>query len=88
MSAGRIPYRRARAHRKVRASRADFPHRTCTALVRDHDVIVVEDLAVANMARNRSPAKAISDRGWDTFRQVIDYKTARAGRSQYQVLAS
>ena len=36
----------ARAHRKVRASRADFLHRTSTALVRDHDVIVVEDLAV------------------------------------------
>ena len=36
----------ARAHRKVRASRTDFLHRTSTALVRDHDVIVIEDLAV------------------------------------------
>ena len=50
----------ARAHRKVRASRADFLHRTSTALVRGHDVIVVEDLAVQNMVRNRSLAKAIS----------------------------
>ena len=39
----------ARAHRKVRASRADFLHRASTRLVRDHDVIVVEDLAVRNM---------------------------------------
>ena len=70
----------ARAHRKVRASRADFLHRTSTALVRDHDVIVIEDLAVANMVRNRSLAKAISDCGWGTFRQMIEYKTARAGR--------
>ena len=59
----------ARAHRKVRASRADFLHRTSTGLVRDHDVIVVEDLAVKNMVRNRSLAKAISDCGWGTFRQ-------------------
>ena len=70
----------ARAHRKVRASRADFLHRTSTALVRDHDVIVVEDLAVANMVRNRSLAKAISDCGWGTFRAMLDYKTAKAGR--------
>jgi transposase len=41
-----------RAHRKVRASRTDFLHRTSAWLVRDHDVIVVEDLAVANRVRN------------------------------------
>ena len=70
----------ARAHRKVRASRTDFLHRTSTALVRGHDVIVIEDLAVRNMVRNRSLAKAISDCGWGTFRRMLDYKTARAGR--------
>ncbi len=70
----------ARAHRKVRASRADFLHRTSTALVRDHDVIVIEDLAVHNMVRNRPLAKAISDCGRGTFRQLLDYKAALAGR--------
>ena len=70
----------ARAHRKVRASRTDFLHRTSARLVRDHDVIVIEDLAVTNMVRNRSLAKAISDCGWGTFRQMLEYKAARAGR--------
>ena len=70
----------ARAHRKVRASRTGFLHRTTTALVRGHDVIVVEDLAVTNMVRNRPLAKAISDCGRGTFRQMIEYKTATAGR--------
>src|SRR6266571_1701766 len=70
----------ARAHRKVRASRADFLHRASARLVRDHDVIVLEDLAVKNMVRNRSLAKAISDCGWGTFRQMAEYKAARAGR--------
>ena len=70
----------ARAHRKVRASRADFLHKASTNLVRDHDVIVIEDLNVAGMVRNRSLAKAISDCGWGTFRQMIEYKAARAGR--------
>ena len=45
----------ARAHRKVRASRADFLHRASTRLVRDHDAIVAEDLAVANLTRRPKP---------------------------------
>jgi putative transposase len=70
----------ARAHRKVRAARADFLHRAAARLVRDHDVIVIEDLAVKNMVRNRSLARAISDCGWGAFRRMVEYKAARAGR--------
>ena len=70
----------ARAHRKVRAARADFLHKASTRLVREHDVIVVEDLAVRNLVRSHSLARAISDCGWGTFRQMTEYKAARAGR--------
>ncbi|TMR97087.1 RNA-guided endonuclease InsQ/TnpB family protein [Nonomuraea basaltis] len=70
----------ARAHRKIRASRADFLHKTSTRLVRDHDVIVIEDLNINGMVRNRSLAKAISDSGWGAFRRMLEYKTAKYGR--------
>ncbi|MBN6052989.1 transposase [Nonomuraea sp. RK-328] len=70
----------ARAHRKVRVSRTDFLHKTSTRLIRDHDVIVIEDLAVTNMVRNRTLAKAISDCGWGAFRRMLEYKTTRHGR--------
>jgi putative transposase len=43
-------------------------------------MIVIEDLNVTGMVRNRSLAKAISDCGWGTFRSMIEYKAARAGR--------
>jgi putative transposase len=70
----------ARAHRKARASRTDFLHKASTNLVRDHDMIAIEDLAIQNMIRNHSLAKAISDCGWGTFRRMIQYKAERAGR--------
>jgi putative transposase len=70
----------ARAHRKVRAARTGFLHKASTSLVRDHDVIVLEDLAAQNMVRNRRLAKAISDCGWGAFRAMLAYKAARAGR--------
>jgi putative transposase len=41
---------------------------------------VIEDLAVKNMVRNRPLAKAIADCGRGTFRRMIEYKAARAGR--------
>jgi putative transposase len=43
----------ARAHRKVRHARQDFLHRTSTCLVRSADTIVIEDLNISGMVRNR-----------------------------------
>jgi putative transposase len=70
----------ARAHRKVRNARQDFLHRASTELVRQNDMIVIEDLAVANMIRNRYLARAISDCGWGEFRRQLEYKCGRYGR--------
>jgi putative transposase len=70
----------ARAHRKVRNARQDFLHRASTRLVRQNDMIVIEDLAVRNMIRNRSLARAISDCGWGEFRRQLAYKCERYGR--------
>jgi putative transposase len=55
-------------------------HRTSTRLVREHDTIVIEDLNVAGMVRNRRLARAISDCGWGEFRRQLTYKCQRYGR--------
>jgi putative transposase len=70
----------ARAHRKVRNARRDFLHRASTRLVREHDTIVIEDLNVAGMVRNRRLARAISGCGWGEFRRQLEYKCQLYGR--------
>ncbi|MFF4772394.1 RNA-guided endonuclease InsQ/TnpB family protein [Microtetraspora fusca] len=70
----------ARAHTKVADARADFLHKTSTRLVRDHDVIAIEDLNAKGMVRNRKLARVISDCGWGEFRRQLEYKTAKYGR--------
>jgi putative transposase len=70
----------ARAHRKVRHARADFLHRASTHLVRTADLIVIEDLNVSGMVRNRHLARVISDCGWGEFRRQLAYKCQRYGR--------
>jgi putative transposase len=70
----------ARAHRKVRDARRDFLHKASTRLVRAHDVIMIEDLNVAGMVRNRRLARAIAGCGWGEFRSQLEYKCERYGR--------
>jgi putative transposase len=70
----------ARAHRKVRNARQDFLHRASTRLVRQNDVIAIEDLNVSGLVRNRRLARVIADCGWGEFRRQLAYKCERHGR--------
>ncbi len=47
--------RRAKAYQKVRRQRADFHHKMALQLVRENDVIYLEDLQVANLKRRPAP---------------------------------
>ncbi|MFE9968863.1 RNA-guided endonuclease InsQ/TnpB family protein [Streptomyces sp. NPDC005525] len=71
----------AKVHARIADRRRDFLHQLTTRLVRDNQTIVIEDLTVRNMVKNKSLARAISDAAWTDMRSMLEYKCAWYGRN-------
>jgi putative transposase len=69
-----------RVHQHIQRQRQDFHHKTALALVQQYDTLYHEDLQTANMVRNHSLAKSISDAGWGQFCAILAFKAAYAGK--------
>ncbi len=75
----------AKCHERISNQRKDFLHKKSYNLVAGHDVIVMEDLQVRNMAQNRHLAKSIHDASWSAFQGYVEYKCQKFGKQFVKV---
>ena len=66
---------RNRVHHRVANLREDALHKLTTAVAAEYGTVVVEDLNVAGMLRNRPLARQVADAGFAEIRRQLDYKT-------------
>jgi putative transposase len=70
----------ARIYEKIAYTRKDYLDKISTEIVKNHDIIGIEDLSVSNMLRNHHLAKAISEVSWSQFKSMMVYKAKWYGR--------
>lgn len=75
----------AKVYEKITNSRQDFLHKLSFNIIKNHDVIAIEDLNVKGMVKNRKLAKAISDSSWSTFTTMLTYKAEWYGKTLVKI---
>lgn len=76
----------AKLHNRIADTRKDFLHKLSTKIVNENQVIVLEDLNVSGLVKNRKLSKAISQQGWYEFRTLCEAKSEKFGR-EFKVIS-
>ena len=75
----------AKIHEKISDCRSDFLHKESLKLVKENQIIAVEDLNVKGMIRNHNLARSVSDVSWSEFYRLLEYKATEYGSNVIKV---
>ncbi len=70
----------AKLHNQIADTRKDFLHKLSTKIISENQTIVLEDLNVSGLVKNRKLARSISLQGWREFRTQCEAKSAKLCR--------
>ena len=81
MNRERMRVKVAKCYRRITNKRIDFLHKLSTHLIRNYDVICLEDLNVKGMEQNHNLARAIQGAAWSEFTRQLAYKAEWNGKN-------
>ena len=71
----RVRVKLAKWHKKKANIRENYHHNVSSQLIRENQMIAVENLNVSGMLKNHKLAKAIQDHGLSNFFRILTYKS-------------